>query len=132
MWKTFVASPLAGGTSALLGWIGALLFEGSMTEAEFASLRFGWTGAIVGGIAIACILMLFLAGSSVEPVVMVGSAAVVAALLWNSRELPFATDNFGSGTDTNYWYAVTMMSGVFILLLLGLRAARESNNRARG
>ena len=103
-----------------------------MTEAEFANLRFGWAGAMVGAVAIACILMLFLAGSSVDPLVVVGSAAAVAAALWNSRELPFSTSNFNDGTSDNYWYTVTMMIVVFVLLLLGLRAARESNNRARG
>lgn len=132
MWKTFVASPLAGGISALLGWMGALMFEGSMSEGEFATLRFGWAGTIVGGVAIACVLMLLLSGPTVEPLVLVGSAAVVAALLWNSRELPFSTTNFRDGTNDTYWFAVTMMIVIFVLLLLGLRAARETNNRAQG
>ncbi len=132
MWKTFVASPIAGGISAVLGWMGALLFEGSMSEAEFANLRFGWAGAIVGGIAIACVLILFLSGSTVEPLTMMATASVGAALLWDTRELPFSTTNFRNGTTSSYWFAVTTMVSVFILLLVGLRAVSQSNNRARG
>ena len=130
MWKTFVASPVAGGISAVLGWLGALLVEGSMSEAEFANLPFGWAGAIAGGTAIAVIL--FLSGSAIEPLMTVAIASVGAALLWNVRELPISIDNFLTGTTNSYWYAVSMMVGVFIVLLGGLRSARESNNRARG
>lgn len=132
MWKTFVASPLAGGIAALLGWLGAILFQDSMTEAEFASLRLGWAGAVVGAVAIACALMLFLGGKAFEPLVLAVSAAVATAVLWNRRELPFATRNFQEGAASGYWFTVTMMILVFLLLLTGLRAARESNNRARG
>jgi len=131
MLKTFFASPLVGGISAVLGWLGALMFERSMSPAEFASLRFGWPGAIIAGVAIASIVLIFFAGSIVEPLMTVASAAVVTALLWNRREFPFDTSNFESGTSTAYWYAVTAMIAGFILLLLGLRAARESTNRAR-
>jgi hypothetical protein len=131
MWKTFVASPLAGGVSAALGWMGALLFEGSMSRAEFATLRFGWPGAIVGGIAIACVLVLFLSGSTIEPLTMIAAASVGGALLWNVRELPFSTINFRNGTATNYWVTVSMMVAVMILLLVGLRSTRDATNRTR-
>jgi hypothetical protein len=131
MWKTFVASPLAGGVSAALGWLGALLFEGSMSEAEFANLRFGWPGAIVGGVAIACVLVLLVAGSSIEPLMTVTAASIGAALLWNSREFPSSTTDFRNGITSGYWFAVSMMVAVLFLSLLGLRVARESSNRTR-
>ncbi len=125
-------SPAAGALAAILGWIGAGLIKSSMTNAEFADLRFGWEGAMVGAIALAAVAILFLAKDVVDPLVMVGSAAVGAALLWNNQELPFANNNFRSGTTTSYWFTATMMIIIFILLLMGLRAARESSHRARG
>jgi uncharacterized membrane protein YeaQ/YmgE (transglycosylase-associated protein family) len=131
MWKTFVASPLAGGLSAVLGWLGALLFEGSMSEAEFANLRFGWPGAIVGGIAMSCVLALLVSGSMIEPLMTVTTASIGAALLWNIREFPSSTTDLRDGTTIGYWFAVSMMVAVLFLSLMTLRAARESTNRAR-
>ncbi len=132
MFKTFVMSPVAGALAAVLGWIGAGLFKSSMNAAEFANLRFGWEGALVGAIALAAIVILALTKGLVDPVVLVGSAAVATAILWNKQELPFATDNFRTGTSSSYWFTVTMMVAILIVLLMGLRAARESSNRARG
>jgi len=131
MLKTFVATPLAGGIAAVLGWIGAVLIKTSMTEAEFASFRFGWTGAMIGATAAAVIIMLFLAGDMVEPLVLSVVAAGGAALLWNREKLPIDPNRFSEGTTASYWFMVTMMGITFLLLLMGLRVARESTSRAR-
>jgi len=131
MWKTFFLSPMAGGIAAILGWTGAVLFRDSMSAAEFANLRFGWTGVMVGGVAIGAVIVLIAASDLVEPLVMAASAAFGAWMLWNQTELPFATNNFDDAGD-NYWYTVTMAIVIFVLLLVGLRAARESTYRAKG
>lgn len=131
MLKTFVVSPLVGAVAVLLGWIGALLAVESMDEATFASLRFGWAGLLIGATALAVFATVMVAGGGTDPLVATVVAGVGVALLWNHRELPFATQNFEQGTSAAYWYIVTMMLVVFVLLLVGLRAARETNNRAR-
>ena len=132
MWKTFVASPLAGGIAGLVGWLGALWFKGSMSEADFAELSFGWNGALIGAIALATIVMIVASGRTVEPIVTAAAAVVAGALLWGQEELPFSTDNFTQNTNAGYWFSVTTMIAILVLLLMGLRAARETNNRARG
>lgn len=131
MFKTFVMSPIAGALAAVLGWIGAGLFKSSMSTAEFADLRFGWEGAMVGAIALAAITILTLTKGVVDPLVLVGSAAVGAAVLWNKQDASFATNNFRDGTTPSYWFTVTMMVVILILLLMGLRGVRESKNSAR-
>ncbi len=123
-------SPFAGGVAAVLGWIAAVVFRESMGEAEFAAMRFGWTGAMVGGVALATVLVLMFASDIVEPVVMAASAAFGAWLLWEQTELPFSTTNFEQ-SDASYWFAFTMMAGIFVLLLMGLRAARETTSSSR-
>lgn len=127
--KTFLMSPLIGALAAFLGWVGAVLFKNSMTEAEFAELSYGWEGAMIGGIAVGLGVMLVLASDLVEPIVMTLVAAIGGFLLAEYQEFPVALQRFESAR-AGYWFTVTMMIGILVLLLLGLKAARESNNRA--
>lgn len=131
MVKTFVASVLIGAAAAVLGWLVALFFEGSMSEAAFADLRFGWAGSLIGGTALLMLLLMwYFSEPKAEPLVAAVCAAIGAALLWDHRELPFNTAGFNRTSD-NYWLAVTMMGLMVVVVLLGLRAARESNKRLR-
>ncbi len=132
MAKSFVISPLVGALAAVLGWFAALTFKTTMSDADFEALRFGWEGTLIGAIALACILLLVLTNDIIDSLMVVGAAAVGGALVWDRREFPFNTTNFRDGTTSGYWLAVSTMVFTFILLLMGLRAARESNNRARG
>jgi len=130
MWKTFIVSPLAGAIAAILGWVGALTLIENMQQSTFDSLRFGHAGLLIGGVAIFAIVMLLIGGGTVEPLVVVGSAALGVFLLWDERTLPFQNENLTNRTSNGYWFTVTMMIVVFILLLSGLRVARETNSRA--
>lgn len=131
MVKTFITSPFVGAIAAVLGWLAALFFQNSMTDAAFADLRFGWTGSMVAGTALATLVLIwFFTDRSVEPLVASVCAAIGAAMLWDRRELPFNTSNFDRASD-NYWFAVAFSGLAFVLLLLGLRTARSSNSRVR-
>lgn len=125
MWKTFFASPALGGLAAVLGWVAAVVFRSSMSEAEFAEIAYGWNGAMIGGIAIATLVMLTIASEMVEPLVMAVSAGVGAFFLWDYREFPVTSTNF-NGTTAAYWFMFGMMALIFLLLLIGLRGARNT------
>lgn len=129
MLKTFVVSPFLGALAAILGWAGAVIAVDTMDPQTFADLQFGWDGLMVGMVALAAILMALIASDIVEPLVLVASAAAGAALLWSRRELPFSTDGFSGANSNAYWFTFTMMAVIFVLLLMGLRAARESSTR---
>jgi hypothetical protein len=131
MIKTFVLTPVAGALAAFLGWLGAGLIREAMGPAEFATFRFGWTGALIGATAAVIILFLLLIGDLIEPIVMTVVAGVVGAALWNRTELPFDTTRFTEGTTSSYWLTVTIMGVTFLMLVLGLRAARESTSTYR-
>lgn len=131
MVKTFITSPFVGAIAAVLGWLVALFIQDSMSDAAFADLRFAWAGSMVGGTALSTLVLIwYFSERNVEPLVASVCAAIGAAMLWDRRELPFNTANFNRASD-NYWLAVTFMGLVFVLLLLGMRAARESNKRLR-
>lgn len=130
MLKT-VLSVLAGAVAAVLGWVAALFFSGTLTDDSFADIRFGWQGSLVGATALATLLMIwYFSDKKVEPLVTAVCAAIGAAFLWDQRELPFNTSGFDRASD-DYWVTVTTMGLIFVLLLLGLRTARGSENRAR-
>lgn len=130
MWKTFFVSPLAGALAAILGWFGALTMIDGMQPSTFESLQFGHGGLFIGCAAVVAVIMLLIGGTTVEPLVVAVSAGVGVFLLWDERTLPFKTENLTERSSEGYWFAVTMMVVVFILLLMGLRVARETNTRA--
>jgi len=125
MWRTFFISPFAGGVAAVLGWIGAVLFRTSMSEVEFAALRFGWPGTMIGATALALMLVLLFASDLLEPLVTTVTAGFGVWMLWNQTELPFSTRNLETA-ETPYWFALSMGAGILFLLAMGLRAAREA------
>jgi len=130
--RSILVSLVVGATAGVLGWVGAVFLMNSMDSATFASIPFGWTGLIVGSVAVASIAMIMGVGDLIEPVIMVFAAAAAAAVLWQRRELPFDSRAVESTTSTNYWITLGLMAVVFVLLMFGLRSARVSNRRARG
>ena len=132
MLKPFVTSPLLGALAASMGWIGAILLKDNMSARTFADLPGGWAGLMIGCIAAATVLLLLMAGKMADPLITSIAAGAGAAVYWGRQDLPFATANFENGTNGTYWFAVTTMVLVLILLLLGLRVARDTNQRARG
>lgn len=130
MWKTFIASPFVGLVAALGGWFGANLIKASMTPAEFAQINYGWAGALIGATAIALLIVLYLAKGAVEPAVTTVIAGFGVALGWNHRSLPYAEGDLANGTNTGFWFILTMMALAFGLMMLGLRQARDTRERA--
>ena len=132
MLKTFFLSPLAGAACGVLGWLLAIGFENVMGAEAFADIQYGWEGAVVGGVAIAVLTMIAVAGDSVDRVIITLFAAIFAGLLWEQRSVPFDAFNVSDELARSYWFTVSSLVIILFLLLTGLRAARESNNRARG
>lgn len=130
--RSLFISVIVGAIAGALGWVGAVLMMNAMDSATFASIPFGWTGLVVGSVAVAAIAMIIGLNNVVEPVVASAGAAATAVLLWERRELPFDTEAVESGTPSYYWASLALMVIVFLVLMIGLRSARVSNRRARG